>query len=47
MQFELKAYEDDLVLVGIGMDAERYEAIKAELPADIRGRIIGWKRLGR
>lgn len=45
--FKLQDFNGDLVVVGIGMDAERFEAIRAELPEDIRLRLIGWKKIGR
>lgn len=45
--YSLRDYDGDLVMVGPGMDAERYQVIKAGLPADVRERVIGWKRIGR
>lgn len=47
MQFELKAFDEDLVVVGPGMTAARHQEIKAGLPADISERVIGWRRTGR
>lgn len=43
MEYELKAYDEDLIVIGPGMNAERYQAIKGTLPEEIQQRLIGWR----
>lgn len=43
----LRDFDNDLLLVGIGLTANKYEEIKNTLSADVQGRLIGWKRIGR
>lgn len=44
---ELRNFDGDLQLIGIGMTEEKYQGIKKGLPAEIQDRLIGWKRIGR
>ncbi len=44
---ELRNFDGDLQLVGIGMTGEKYQEIRKGFPADIQGRLLGWKRIGR
>jgi hypothetical protein len=47
MEYALKKHGDDLMVIGKDMTAERYEEIRAGLPADTRARLIGWRATGR
>lgn len=42
----LKKYGTDILIVGEGMSQERFETVKATLPADDQRKIIGWRRVG-
>ena len=43
----LENYGGDLVMVGVNLNAGKFEAIKGTLPVDIQSALIGWKRIGR
>ena len=43
--YRLDDFKGDLVMVGVGMDAERYIEIKATLPAETQENLIGWKKI--
>jgi hypothetical protein len=45
VQYHLAKYGEDLLMEGVGLDAGKYEAIKATLPADIQGKLFGWRNL--
>jgi hypothetical protein len=42
---ELRNFAGDLVVVGVNLDAERFNEIKAGLPSEMQDQLIGWKRV--
>jgi hypothetical protein len=36
-------YDGDFLLIGVGLNAGRYQNIKAGLSVDIQARLVGWQ----
>jgi len=42
---ELRDYQGEYVLVGVGLTETRYHEIRKSLPPHVIDRLIGWKRI--
>ena len=47
MEYELKTFDEDLLVIGPDMNADRYQEIKDALPTEIKQRLIGWRLVSR